>query len=76
MRYSKRDREEAAQIAPSAHDLAHHERVKADAMSGAPQTEDGKHFVATKREWPGLGVIGDCSCHSTLLVITECEPWP
>jgi len=69
VRYSKRDREEAAQIAPSAHDIAHHERVKADAMSGAPQTEDGKGLLASLRPWPGVGHVGECGgCKSSLLI--------
>lgn len=60
---------------PDSHDLAHHERVKADAMSGAPTTEDGKHLLRTRREWPGVGWVGECGgCKSSLLVTTEVEP--
>lgn len=59
---------------PDSHDIAHHERVKADAMSGAPTTEDGKYLLRTRREWPGLGWCAECSCRSTLLIVTECEP--
>lgn len=49
---------------------AHHERVKADAATGAPQTAHGRRLLETRRDWPGLDGCwcGECLCRSTLLV--------
>lgn len=52
--------------------LAHHEAVRADAATGNPQTEEGKHLLATLRPWPEFGAsVGECLCHSSLVVDNE-----
>ncbi len=50
---------------------AHHDRVRADAATGAPVTEHGKHLHRTLRPWPGLGRIGECLCMSSLVIADE-----
>jgi hypothetical protein len=47
---------------------AHHDLVRADAASGAPVTEHGRHLASTLRPWPELGRCGECLCGSTLLL--------
>lgn len=49
----------------------HHERVKADAATGAPTTAHGQHLLATLRPWPELGQLGECACGSSLLITEE-----
>ncbi len=66
---------ERATLCPSdtAAARAHHEAVRADAASGNPVTEHGRHLLATRRPWPGLGWCGECLCLSTLVVAVDEE---
>lgn len=50
---------------------AHHDAVRADAATGHPVTEHGKHLLSTLRPWPGLGQIGECLCMSSLVIADE-----
>jgi hypothetical protein len=61
---------ERAQLCPSdpLEARAHHDRVRADAATGNPVTEHGKHLHSTLRPWPGLGRMGECLCMSSLVI--------
>lgn len=50
---------------------AHHDAVRADAATGNPVTEHGKHLHRTLRPWPGLGRIGECACMSSLVIVDD-----
>lgn len=62
-----RERAKACPSDPAAA-RAHHDAVRADVATGNPVTEHGKHMLRTLRPWPGLGVIGECACMSSLVI--------
>lgn len=55
---------------------AWHDRVRADAASGAPVTDHGRALLASARPWPDAETtIGECGgCHSSLCFTPAVAP--